>query len=304
MERIYRCTFLKADHQRLPDLGLLRRYARRPLEVHVGPKRKPLTGEQIVERHRWSKRLRQEDLPAGWFNDNVVWIDMCNKIIPGGPQKAADQGRSAASKRKHLMNPRSRNRSQNLAGGDVAEKQASRGDTKVWFFVALAKGKLGVHVFHKLDFPGETQEGAGMCIEVLRKMLDKMLGATARKPKVLFSDRAQGCYHKSYGSVTSIYDGARCKHRFKFWAGMNCLEGWRKQPADIGDVLLHETAIQWLRARFAKTIPRERLSRPNNSPSVLLSASTLSMRAIRLRICACNSLSACGVWLTTLNVTA
>ena len=95
-----------------------------------------------------------------------------------------------------------------------------------------------------------------MFVERLPRMLNQMLGASARKPRILFSDRGPGFYHRSAGSITGEYEGACRAHGFKPWAGANAKEGPRAQPPDIADVLLHETAISWLRAQVAKTTPK------------------------------------------------
>ena len=44
-------------------------------------------------------------------------------------------------------------------------------------------------------------------------------------------------------------------HKLKFtpFAGSNAKFGERAQPAEIGDVLLHETAIAWIRERIQKS---------------------------------------------------
>ena len=143
--------------------------------------------------------------------------------------------------------------SRHLAGTATAEKQCSQGDTRVWFFFVLTRGLVGVHTFDALDFPGETMQGAAKCVEVLPRMLDKMLGRDASKPRILFSDRGPGFYNRSYGTVTGDYEGACKSNGFQLWAGTKAAQGPHAQPGDIADMLLHETVTSWLRARLAKS---------------------------------------------------
>ena len=80
-----------------------------------------------------------------------------------------------------------------------------------------------------------------------------MLGFSSFKPRTLFTDRGPGFYHSTHGTVTGEYHLACQKHHFKLWAGTNAKKGDRAQPGDIPDVLLHETAISWVKERIAKS---------------------------------------------------
>ena len=148
------------------------------------------------------------------------------------------------------MSADSMGESRHLAGNASAEKQCSQGDTRVWFLFVLARGAVGAHVFSDLNFPGETQEGAAMCVAQLPRVLRRMLGAAATKPRMLFSDRGPGFYNRRHGMVTGEYAAACKQFGFKLWAGNNALHGPHAQPPDIADVLLHETATAWLRSRL------------------------------------------------------
>ena len=72
-----------------------------------------------------------------------------------------------------------------------------------------------------------------------------------------FSDRGPGFYHRKWGTITGDYETACRSAGFTPWAGTNSKEGPRAQPPDIGDVLLHETAISWLRREEESTRPRK-----------------------------------------------
>ena len=64
-----------------------------------------------------------------------------------------------------------------------------------------------------------------------------------------------GFDHRRWGTVTGDYDSACREHGFKLWAGSNSKNGPHAQPPDVADVVLHETAISWLRREEAESRP-------------------------------------------------
>ena len=230
----------------------------KPWTWRFGTKRRALTGTDRGLRVEWAKRLKKEGFSESWFRDNVIWVDICSKVIPGSPQKALDQNQAAMNKKKRLMSVGSTQSSENLGGSSTAEKQCGFGDTRVFFFVALTRGVFGLKVFSTPgQFPGETPDGARILVNHLEPLLNKMLGTDAKKPRTLFSDRGPGFYHRKWGTITGDYEAACRTCGFKPWAGTNAKKGDRAQPPDIGDVLLHETTVSWLRSEEAKSRPRE-----------------------------------------------
>ena len=122
--------------------------------------------------------------------------------------------------------------------------------------MVLSRGALGVVVFTDVEhFPGETPEGARILVERLPGVLDRMLGRAAKQPHILFTDRGPGFYHRRWGTITGDYESACREHGFKPWAGTNSKRGPRAQPPDLADVLLHETAVSWLRSQEEQTRP-------------------------------------------------
>ena len=97
-----------------------------PWEFRFGRRRKPLTPDMMTLRATWAKNLLKEGLPAHWFLRNVIWIDLCSKIIPGTPQKAYDMTMAGKNKRPRLMSRDSLCNSENLGGSSTAEKQCRR----------------------------------------------------------------------------------------------------------------------------------------------------------------------------------
>ena len=228
----------------------------RPWEFRYGAKRRALSPDDRALRADWAERLLGEGKTAAWFRDNIVWVDICSKVIPGTPSKALDQQQAAQNKKKRLMSAGSSNTSPNLGGTSTADKQCSFGDTRIYFGVALTRGMVGVVVWtEKGEFPGEKPEGASLLVERLPALLNKMLGSSARKPRTIFTDRGPGFYHRTWGTITGDYESACKEHGFKPWQGTNAKKGPHAQPGDIGDVLLHETAISWMRRREEATRP-------------------------------------------------
>ena len=228
----------------------------RPWEFRYGAKRRPLTAEAKEQRMDWASRLLLEGRLAAWFHHNIIWMDICSKVIPGSPAVALDQARTAQNKRKRLMSPGSVEKSVNLGGSVTADKQCGYGSTRVYFGVVLSRGALGVVVFTDVEhFPGETPEGARILVERLPGVLDRMLGRAAKQPHILFTDRGPGFYHRRWGTITGDYESACREHGFKPWAGTNSKRGPRAQPPDLADVLLHETAVSWLRSQEEQTRP-------------------------------------------------
>ena len=104
----------------------------RPWEFRFGAKRRALLDEDKAARRDWAERLLSEGHMAAWYRDNVVWVDICAKVIPGSPSKALDQKMAAKNKKKRLISPGSAASSVNLGGSSTADKQCGFGDTRVF----------------------------------------------------------------------------------------------------------------------------------------------------------------------------
>ena len=125
--------------------------------------------------------------------------------------------------------------------------------TRVFYFVAMTKGVYAAHAFTSCQHRSENQALAADCVRQLPRMLGRMLGGDAPMPCTLFSDRGPGFYHRRYGTATGDYDAMRSRHGFELWAGTNALAGPHRQPPDLADVLLHETANAWLTHRLDRS---------------------------------------------------
>jgi hypothetical protein len=101
------------------------------------------------------------------------------------------------------------------------------------------------------------QTGAGMAEMVgkLPQVLRRMLGHSASLPRVVCTDRGPGFYLSGIrnGEIVPAYRAALRAGGFRPFAGDQA--EW--QPADCPDVLLHETAVGWIR-QFCKKHPFSR----------------------------------------------
>ena len=86
-----------------------------------------------------------------------------------------------------------------------------------------------------------------------------MPGVLARRfpnesqPKVVMTDRGQGFFHGPTGKITPEYKAALDAADLRALQGECAVD----QPGTGGDVLLHETAVGWLRERLLRTVPAQ-----------------------------------------------
>ena len=71
-------------------------------------------------------------------------------------------------------------------------------------------------------------------------------------PRILFTDRGNGFFQSGSGAITDEYSAALKHNRLKAFFGVNA----SVQPGQLQEVMLHETAVSWLRVRLTKTVPK------------------------------------------------
>ena len=114
----------------------------------------------------------------------------------------------------------------------------------------MSRGRLHVEMLPRA-FPGDRPEGAAAFVKRVRAGLNVRFQGT-RPPRVLFTDRGAGFFNPGSGRVTSEYktalavDGLRAFMR----------DDAKVQPGKLGDLMLHETAVSWIRERERKTLPK------------------------------------------------
>ena len=184
-----------------------------------------------------------------WLFENLVWSDLCNSVLPRTEKVA--QAQALARKRKHGWgSKRTRRFSRNLRGSQEVMKQKGWGSERIWWVPILARGKLHVEVLAP-DFPGEEPAGAPAFLAVVRKGVAIRFQSQS-KPTTLFLDRGRAFFNPVSAKITpelaSALEGAGLE---TFWRGDASM-----QPGYCADILLHETAVSWIRQQLSCTVPK------------------------------------------------
>ena len=120
---------------------------------------------------------------------------------------------------------------------------------RVYYAPVLARGKLHVVMLGD-DFPGETPAGAAKPVSKVRASLNIRFRGDDQ-PDTLFTDRGQGFYALKSGRITEDYSHALRAHNLTRFMGDDA----SRQPGDLKDLMLHETAVAWLTDRLKVTVP-------------------------------------------------
>ena len=202
----------------------------------------------LMERRlAWAVWMQTLPDTAVWFFRFVIWTDLCHSILSRTEKKATEQA-LARKAGKGWMSEGCEQFSRNLRGRKEVLKQNAWDTERVWWFPALIRGKLHLHRL-PAAFPGETPEGAASLVVALRAAVNvRVRGA---KPKTVFVDRGRGFYNPGTGGITPEFAAALHDHDFRAFMGADAA----RQPGFLADVLLHETAVSWVRELEAKTTP-------------------------------------------------
>ena len=109
----------------------------------------------------------------------------------------------------------------------------------------MTRGKLHVEVFGA-DFPGEDEAGAALLVSRVRAAVNVRFHGQPNKPETLWTDRGKEFYQPSSGFKQALRD-----HKFKAIHGDDA----SAQPGRLQEVMLHETAVSWMRHRLARSVP-------------------------------------------------
>ena len=209
-----------------------------------------LTEDQMKARLKWAKEIPKELLKPQWCFKNLIWTDICNSILPRIENKHKEQV-LARKGRKGWGSKKTKKKSKNLQGNKPTIKQKSWGTLKVWWAPMLSRGKLHIQVLGK-EFPGEIPSGAAILAEEIRKVVNiRFQGAD--QPKILFVDRGKGFWQMNSGTITKQFKAALKENSLKAYYGENA----SSQPGNLQEVMLHETAVAWIRLLETKTRPKE-----------------------------------------------
>ena len=113
----------------------------------------------------------------------------------------------------------------------------------------LTRGRIHVEVMPEDWSP--TSTGMGIFVQKLPGILKRMLGPTAAQPKVLYSDRGSNMYTPRAGIALGPYAAAVEAAGFRLYQGPDA----SRQPSDLADILLHETAISCFRKALNRAKP-------------------------------------------------
>ena len=208
-----------------------------------------LPPEVMEKRLAWAKHeLRLKKL-ARWYFRHVLWFDLCNSILPRSEAKAKEQALARKGNR-GWMSDLSAEYSRNLRGNQTATKQKSWDTERVWWAPMLVRGKLHIEVLPQ-NFPGETPEGVAIIVRKIPAVLNARF-PQASKPKVLMTDRGRGFFQPCNGLITDEYLAALQETGLRAHQGDDA----SVQPGNLQDVVLHETAVSWVRHLLERTLPK------------------------------------------------
>ena len=210
---------------------------------HVHAKQKTaLTPELMELRCTWGNAQLAQRHHCGWYFRHCMWMDPCSTIIPGRAKTQHDQQFANFGKGKRWISEDSKDISRNLRASPYGGKQKQWGDERVWWFVLLVHGRVHVEVMPE-DWV-QNGQGQATMVNRLPSILGRLLRGTGGSPTVVCTDRGPGFYHPRTGDICREYAEALAANGYTAWAG----ESASHQPADIPDVLLHETAVAWIRS--------------------------------------------------------
>ena len=212
--------------------------------------RQALDPPQIEKRYAWAKWMSEVLKHTSlWYFTNLVWCDLCNSILPRTMRKEAEQA-LARNSNMFWGSKAEQKHSPNLRGSKKALKMKSSDTVRVWFVPILVRGKFHIEALPD-KFPGETEDGAAIMVSKVRAALNIRF-QNSIAPKVVFTDRGNGFFQSGSGKITPGYRDALRQHGLKAFMGSDA----SMQPGTLQELMLHETAMAWVRQRLARTLPK------------------------------------------------
>ena len=210
-----------------------------------------LTNCQMIKRLQWAEHEQEHGHGADWYFRNIVWTDICNSIL-ARTEKRQKLLTLARKSGQGWYSPGSKWNNANLRGKQEPRKQNSWDAIKIWWAPILTRGKLHIVVLGE-DFPGDNAQGAGVLVGKVRAALNIRF-PNEEPPKLLFVDRGQGFWATNSGNINPTFHAALREHSLKTYY-KDCAA---VQPGELQELLLHETAVSWIRYREA----RNRMTKP------------------------------------------
>ncbi len=208
-----------------------------------------LTEEEMARRLQWGHFIQGLGHTSVWYENSLVWTDICNDILPRTAKRATQQAQ-ARKRGRGWMSEGSQAKSANLRGPKESLKQNSWDSQRLWWAPVLLRGKVHVEVLG-CEFPGESPEGAAILVGKVRAAINKRCQSTSQ-PKTVFVDRGRGFYDPRTGRITDEFKEALREHGLQAFMGHDA----SRQPGSLQEIMLHETVVAWVRGRMAVTCPR------------------------------------------------
>ena len=210
--------------------------------------KKALSESEMVARFNWSLWLLSLHHQAAWFFRRLLWTDICNKILPRTEKKATEQSLARKGPR-GWGSSGSKGHSRNLVGKKESLKQNSWGTIRFFYARVLSRGKLSVSLLGEA-FPGENPAGAALLVAKVRATLN-IHHRGDDQPDIFFTDTGQGFFNIQTGKITEEYSEALRAHGLQAFMGTDA----SRQPGDLKEMMLHETAVAWITHRLKVTTP-------------------------------------------------
>ena len=96
-------------------------------------------------------------------------------------------------------------------------------------------------------------EGARQLVEKVRAAVNIRFQQEATKPDMVMVDRGRGFWTPNSGKITPEFKAALREQGLRTVMGEDAV----KQPGQLQEVLLHETAVSWLRCRLGRSAPAQ-----------------------------------------------
>jgi hypothetical protein len=216
---------------------------------HYRSYKEGLTDPQIAARYAYGLFMQRLGHTAQYYFDRLVWTDLCNSVAARTPQKALEQAMARKGK-KGWFSKSKKLTNNNLKKSKTPLKQASWGTVRLWWAPILTRGKLHIEYLGE-DFPGETEAGAMALVPRVKAALNiRFQGCDA--PTTLYVDRGQGFWHSNTGRITDGFRQALRDCGLRAYWGDDA----SRQPGALQELLLHETAVSWIRFLERRTLPK------------------------------------------------
>ena len=210
--------------------------------------RTALPAEMRLRRYNWAVWMLSLRHTAKWYFENLVWTDICNSVLPRTEKKAEEQALARKSGKVWVSEGCQQN-DNNLRGDKRALKTNSWDTVRVWWAPVLTRGKLHVEILPE-NFAGDHIDGAAPLVSKVRAALNIRFQNT-RAPRVVFVDRGCGFFNAGSGAITSEFKQALKEHSLVAFMGDDAA----RQPGSLQEMMLHETAVAWIRRGLTWTLP-------------------------------------------------